>query len=402
MTNNINMQELRKFVAPEFIMGIGALETVGDYVSNFGVNNVMIVTDSGIISAGWIDKVDKSLKQHGLKSVIFSGVTPNPKDYEVMAGAELFLKESCDIIVAVGGGSPMDCAKGIGIVSSNQAHILDFEGVDMVPIPGPPLICIPTTAGTSADISQFAIIADSKRKVKIAIISKSMVPDLAIIDPVTTTTMSPKLTAETGIDALVHAVEAYVSNASSTITDINAIKAISLINENIQGAFNEPDNMHYRYNMMLASLLAGLAFSNASLGIVHAMAHSLGGGFDLPHGECNAILLEHAVNYNFKHADTKYADIARAMGIKMADLSEIDSNNIQQLSENRYFIQQKLIERLQNLRKGVGIDTKLSQMGIKKDDFPKLALFALADPCILTNPVMPTQHDVEEIYARLF
>ncbi|MGD9733667.1 MAG: iron-containing alcohol dehydrogenase, partial [Desulfamplus sp.] len=221
-------------------------------------------------------------------------------------------------------------------------------------------------------------------------------------DPVTTTTMSPKLTAETGIDALVHAVEAYVSNASSTITDINAIKAISLINENIQGAFNEPDNMHYRYNMMLASLLAGLAFSNASLGIVHAMAHSLGGGFDLPHGECNAILLEHAVNYNFKHADTKYADIARAMGIKMADLSEIDSNNIQQLSENRYFIRQKLIERLQNLRKGVGIDTKLSQMGIKKDDFPKLAQFALADPCILTNPVMPTQHDVEEIYARLF
>ncbi|MBF0301517.1 MAG: iron-containing alcohol dehydrogenase [Desulfamplus sp.] len=395
------MKELRKFVAPEFLMGVGALETVGDYVSNFGVNKVLIVTDAGIIAAGWVAKVEESLKLHGVKSVIFRDVTPNPKDYEVMAGAALFLKESCDLIVAIGGGSPMDCAKGIGVVSSNEANILDFEGVDMVPVPGPPLICIPTTAGTAADISQFAIIVDSNRKVKIAIISKSMVPDLAIIDPLTTTTMSPKLTAETGIDALAHAFEAFVSNASSTITDINAIKAISLINENLQGAFNEPDNMHYRYQMTLASLLAGIAFSNASLGIVHAMAHSLGGGFDLPHGECNAILLEHAVDYNFKYAEKKYAEIARAMGIRMADNSDINLDSVES-SHNFDFIKQSLIERLRTLRKGVGINTKLSQMGIKRDDLPQLARFALADPCILTNPVMPTQHDVEEIYARLF
>ncbi len=412
MNTEINMKELRKFVAPEFLIGIGALETVGDYVSNFGVNKVLIVTDKGVISAGWVAKVEESLKLHRVNSVVFSDVTPNPKDYEVMSGAELFLRESCDLIVAVGGGSPMDCAKGIGIVSSNSKHILEFEGVDMVSIPGPPLICIPTTAGTAADISQFAIIADSNRKVKIAIISKSMVPDLAIIDPLTTTTMSPKLTAETGIDALVHAIEAFVSNASSTITDINAIKAISLINENLQGAFDEPENMHYRYQMMLASLLAGLAFSNASLGIVHAMAHSLGGGFDLPHGECNAILLEHSVDYNFKYANRKYMDIAKALGIEpignkgltnvQTTYGSYTSDEISYNEEIFDYIRQSLLDRLRAIRRGVGINTKLSQMGIKRENVAKLACFALADPCILTNPVMPTQSDVEEIYAKLF
>ncbi len=404
------MRELRKFVAPEFLLGIGALQTVGAYARNFGVNNVLIVTDKGVISAGWVAKVEKSLKDHGLNSVIFSDVTPNPKDYEVMAGADLFLRESCDLIVAVGGGSPMDCAKGIGVVSSNQANIIDFEGVDMVPVPGPPLICIPTTAGTAADISQFAIIDDTKRKVKIAIISKSMVPDLSIIDPLTTITMSPKLTAETGIDALSHAFEAYVSNAGSTITNINAIKAISLINENLQGAFNEPDNMRYRYQMMVASLLAGIAFSNASLGVVHAMAHSLGGRFDLPHGECNAILLEHAVDYNFKYAALKYGDIARAMGIKIDDDLPVSGDycgcskaaDPVNIPDNYDTVRQMLLERIRALRRGVGINTKLCQMGIRREDFPQLARFALADPCILTNPVMPTQHDIEEIYGKVF
>ncbi|MBF0209855.1 MAG: iron-containing alcohol dehydrogenase [Desulfamplus sp.] len=401
-----NICELRKFVAPEFLIGVDALKTVGGYVSNFGINRVLVVTDNGVISAGWVDKVVESLTSYGLKSVVFSDVTPNPKDYEVMAGAALFLKESCDLIVAVGGGSPMDCAKGIGIVSTNEADILEFEGVDKVTIPGPPLICIPTTAGTAADISQFAIIGDTKRKVKIAIISKSMVPDLAIIDPMTTITMSPKLTAETGIDALVHAFEAYVSNASSTITDINAIKAIELINNNLQGAYNEPDNIDYRYQMMLASLLAGLAFSNASLGIVHSMAHSLGGAFDLAHGECNAILLEHAVDYNFKYAQKKYCDIARAMGVKVTnndyDYDYKDNLDGDKVLPNLDIVRQKLVDRVGELRKGVGINTKLSQMGIKKENISQLANFALSDPCVLTNPVMPTQEDVEKIYAKLF
>ena len=184
-----------------------------------------------------------SLDEAGIESVLFSAVSPNPRDSEVMSGAELYRSEKCDAIIVVGGGSPMDCAKGIGIVSTNNCHILDCEGVDNVSNPMPPLICIPTTAGTSADVSQFAIINNSAERVKIAIISKSTVPDVALIDPETTTTMDPYLTACTGMDALVHAIEAYVSNASSPLTDLHALQAIRLISANLLTAIAEPHNL---------------------------------------------------------------------------------------------------------------------------------------------------------------
>ncbi len=193
----------------------------------------------------------------------------------------------------------MDCAKGIGIVSTNRKNILDIEGIDNVPIPGPPLICIPTTSGTSADVSQFAIINDTVEKRKIAIISKTVVPDVALIDPLTTLTMPAYLTACTGIDALVHAVEAYVSTANSPLLDLHALEAVRLVCTNLPQVLAAPTDLELRGKMTLASLQAGLAFSNASLGAVHAMAHSLGGLLDLPHGECNALLLDHVVNFNY-------------------------------------------------------------------------------------------------------
>ncbi|MCP4118833.1 MAG: iron-containing alcohol dehydrogenase [Desulfobacteraceae bacterium] len=380
------MDELRKFVAPEFIFGPGALDSTGSYARQFAADKALVVTDEGVLGAGWAQKVAASLEKEGLATEIYSNISPNPRDHEVMEGAETFLKTGCDLIVAVGGGSPIDCAKGIGIVSSNEQHILEFEGIDRVPVPGPPLICVPTTAGSSADISQFSIICDSSRMVKIAIISKSLVPDLSLIDPATTTTLPKNLTAETGMDALVHAIEAYVSNASSPITDINAIKAVSLIREHLPQALNHPLDMDHRYNMMLASLLAGLAFSNASLGLVHAMAHSLGGRFDLSHGESNAILLAPVVDFNFHHAREKYSDLALAMGLEPFRNPE----------ETR----QGLLETLADFGKGLGITTRLSHLGISKKELPALAGFAMTDPCIVTNPVMPTQKEVEEIYAK--
>jgi alcohol dehydrogenase class IV len=380
------MDELRKFVAPEFIFGPGALASTGSYARQFAAEKVMLVTDEGVLGAGWAQKVAASLEKEGLATEIYSNVSPNPRDYEVMEGAEIFLKTGCDLLVAVGGGSPIDCAKGIGIVSSNEQHILEFEGVDRVPVPGPPLICVPTTAGSAADISQFSIICDSSRRVKIAIISKSLVPDLSLIDPGTTTTLPQRLTAETGMDALTHAIEAYVSNASSPITDINAIKAVSLIRDHLEPALNHPLDMDHRSAMMLASLLAGLAFSNASLGLVHAMAHSLGGRYDLSHGESNAILLEPVVDFNFDHAREKYCDLALAMGLEP----------FQDPTETR----QKLVETLTDFRKRMGITTRLSHLGISKEALPALADFAMTDPCIVTNPVMPTKREIEEIYAR--
>jgi len=381
--------EPRKFVAPEFILGEGALDLAGRYAFNLAAKKVLIVTDPRVIRAGWTGKVEDSLAQAGLPSVVFSAVTPNPKDTEVMAGAELYLQEQCDVIVAVGGGSSMDCAKGIGVVASNRKNIRLFEGVDRIETPCPPLICVPTTAGSSADISQFAIITDTTRMMKIAIISKNVVPDLALVDPLTTVTMPAALTAATGIDALVHAIEAYVSNANSPVTDLNALEAIRLVARNLKGAIEHPLDLGFRNPMMLASLLAGLAFSNASLGLVHAMAHSLGGFWDFPHGDCNALLLEHVVAFNFDAVPERYAAIADAFGLGIADLPQAEQKA-------------RLVEALRRFRIEAGVTGGLQQLGMSKADLSKLAEKAMKDPCVVTNPVQPTVQDIERIYERAF
>jgi alcohol dehydrogenase class IV len=378
--------ELRKFVVPEFIFGVGASNLAGRYARNLGARKVLVVTDQGVIEAGWTKQVTDSLEAENLRYVVFSNVTPNPRAQEVMAGAAIYQTEGCNVIVVVGGGSPMDCAKGIGIVSSNKRHILEFEGVDQVPMPGPPLICIPTTAGSSADVSQFAIITDTDRQVKIAIISKAMVPDAALIDPVTTTTMSPYLTACTGIDALTHAIEAFVSNAHSPITDLHALEAVRLISANLLTILVESTNIELRSQMMLGSLHAGLAFSNASLGAVHAIAHSLGGFLDCPHGEANSLLLEHVVAFNFEAAADRYLEIGRAMGLGW------------QPGQGKSAI----LAGITQLREVAGIEQSLSQKGLCRSDIAKLAEKAMQDPCMVTNPRRPTQTEIEAIYEAAF
>lgn len=380
---------LRKFVAPEFIYGSGARLLAGRYAKNLAAKKVLIVTDPGVMNLNILVELEGVLIEQGLEYEIYSSISPNPRDEEVMNGSEVFNSEECNLIIALGGGSPMDCAKGIGIVSSNRNHILEFEGVDQVPLPSPPLICIPTTAGTSADVSQFAIILDSIKKVKIAIISKTMVPDVALIDPFTTLTMDKTLTAHTGFDALVHSFEAYVSNASSHITNLHALDSIRLISSHILPTITDLQNQQFRSKMMLGSLEAGLAFSNASLGLIHAMAHSLGGLLDLSHGESNAILLEHVIDYNFSEVPEKYLKIARVMGIDQNRLS---------LGEKK----DSLLNFIKNLKKEAGVDTSLKKLGVREEDFQSLALKALQDPCIVTNPRRPSAEDIEEIYQNAF
>ena len=379
--------ELRKFVAPEFIFGVGALKLAGRYAKNFGASRILIVTDPGIMAAGWTDRVIENLELEDLPFVIFAGVTPNPRAEEVMRGAEVYKSAGCNLILAVGGGSPIDCAKGIGIVSTNKKHILEFEGVDQVSVPMPPLICIPTTSGTSADVSQFAIITNIQEKNKIAIISKAVVPDVSLIDPLTLTTMDPYLAACTGVDALVHAIEAYVSIAHSPITDLHALAAIRLLSLNLLPSLTAPDNLHLRSQVMLGSLEAGLAFSNASLGAVHAMAHSLGGLLDLPHGECNAILLEHVMSFNFPEASERFLHIGEAMGLEL---------NKRSLSEKKAAI----LAEVTRLRKAVGIEQSLGQKGVHRTDVPELSQKAINDPCIVTNPRRPGQRDIEVIFEE--
>jgi alcohol dehydrogenase class IV len=251
----------------------------------------------------------------------------------------------------------------------------------------PPLICIPTTGGTSADVSQFAIITDPLEKLKIAIISKSVVPDLALIDPLTLTTMDPFLTACTGLDALTHGIEAYVSNASSPMTDLHALEAIRLVSTYLVDSIKNPQDVELRTKIMEGSLLAGLAFSNAILGAAHAMAHSLGGEKDAPHGECNAILLDHVIEFNFPASPERFERIAEAMGIDLRGMGAREKKNA-------------LLEKVREIKRAAGLDLVLNRLGVSRSDLPPLSEKALRDPCMMTNPRRPKRRDIEVIYEE--
>ena len=382
-----DISALRKFVSPEIVFGNGSRKAVANFASNFGARHVFLVSDPGVQKAGWVGEIQDLLTAAGLKVTVFTGVSANPKVDEVMTGAELYRSSGCDVIVAIGGGSPMDCAKGIGIVSAHGRNILEFEGVDTITTPAPPMILIPTTAGTSADVSQFAIISDPDRRFKFSIISKAVVPDVSLIDPEVTETMDTFLTACTGVDAMVHAIEAFVSTGAGPLTDTNALEAIRLINRNLEPLVQNIANTELRERIMLASMQAGLAFSNAILGAVHAMSHSLGGYLDLPHGLCNAMLLEHVVAYNYNSAEDRFQRVAEAMDIDTRGMSRSE-------------IKKRLMGRIITLKRAVGLEAKLAKLGVTISDIPYLSGFALQDPCIMTNPRKSSRRDVEVVYEE--
>jgi alcohol dehydrogenase class IV len=304
-----------------------------------------------------------------------------------MEGVEAYNASNSDVIVAVGGGSVLDCAKGIGIASANKETITVFEGVDKIPQPGPPLICVPTTSGSSADVSQFAIINDNARKVKIAIVSKMLVPDVSLIDPNLTVTMGRDLTVHTGLDALTHAFEAYVSKARSPVTDVHALEAVKRVVGFLRIARDEPDNMEARGEVMLGSLFAGLAFSNAILGNVHAMAHSLGGFLDLPHGLCNAILLDYVVDYNFDAQPDRYVELADAMGVADVHLER-------PAGEQKCAV----VGAIRKLKADLGVCSCLREIGVKVGDISELASKAMQDACTLTNPRETSLEEMTAIF----
>ncbi len=381
------MRSLRRFLSPEFVFGIDARLVAGRYALSLGSVRPLVVSDAGVTAAGWTAEVMGALEADGLEAVLYAGVTPNPKAHEVMAGAELYRACACDVIIAVGGGSVIDCAKGIGIVVANGGHILDYTGIDNIPAPGPPLICVPTTAGSAADVSQFAVITDPERPAKMAIMSKAVVPDVSLIDPATTTTCDARLTAGCGLDAFTHAVEAFVSRAGSVMVDLHAIEAITLLRQALPRIAAEPDDLAIREVLMRASMHAGLAFSNASLGAAHAMSHPLGAGFDIPHGEANALLLDHVVAFNFTEAADRYRRIGDAMGLHLAGLD--GRRQIAALSED-----------IRRLKAETGLSHTLRDWGVSRDGLGDLAACAVGDICLVTNPRSAGQSDLEVLYAE--
>ena len=383
-----NLLELRKFVIPEIIIGVDARLLIGRYISHFNAKKPMIVTAKDIKDWEWFHETIEQIRPRVEKLFFFDDITPNPKDTEAMLGAELFLSLDCDLIIAIGGGSAIDCAKCISIVASNGGNILDYEGVDEVLMPGPPLICIPTTAGSSADVSQFAIIKDTSSDIKRAIISKKVVPDLALIDPIPLMSMDPYLTACTAMDALTHAIEAYVSNTHSALTDVHALESIDLINQAIESSITPTRTVEIMFQLMLGSLQAGLAFSNASLGAVHAMSHSMGGLLDLPHGECNSILLEHIIRINFDTVPERYRDIAKQLGLSVDNVSN-------------FLLLEMIIDRIVSIRSSLNIPASIKVAGLSEQIVDYLVENALNDPCMVTNPRILAKEEVRSIYGRV-
>lgn len=381
--------KISKFMTPEIILGSGSISQVGEAALRLGAMNAFVVSDSGVEKAGWVDEVASSLQQCGLSYTSWTKVSSNPKDYEVEEGSQKYLQSECDAIIAVGGGSPIDCAKAIAILVSNGGSIHQYEGVHKVARPLPPMVVVPTTAGSGSEVSQFSIIVDTCRRLKMTIISRSLIPDIAIIDPTALSTKDAKLTANTGIDALTHAIEAYVSIAATPLTDVHALNAIKLISSNLRESVSSKTNLAAKEAMATASLQAGMAFSNAILGLVHAMSHQLGGLYDVPHGEANAVLLPYVMEYNLVSNPSRFADIARALG------ESLDGLSIRQQAE-------KAIGAVSTLCSDIGIASSLKDLGAEEDWLPLLAHHTLADVCIVTNPRDVSEEDAKRLFYNAF
>lgn len=373
------------FMPSNNILGQGALAEGLTQIAQLGFKKAFLVTDAPLVQMGMAQQVADRLAEKGIEYVIFDGVKPNPTVGNVNAGLEQLNKAQADFIISLGGGSVHDCAKGIALVASNGGKIEDYEGLNQSKKPQMTLIAINTTAGTASEMTRFTIITDESRHVKMAIVDSNVTPFLSINDSELMEGMPAGLTAATGMDALTHAVEAYVSTIASPITDACALKAIALVARYLPTAVREPNNKEAREQMAYAQFLAGMAFNNASLGYVHAMAHQLGGFYDLPHGVCNALLLPHVEAFNMSVASERLNEVGQVLGANNSDLKDLD-----------------VIAAIKKLADIVGIPKSLEELGVKREDFDTLADNALKDVCGLTNPVQASHAEIVGIFESAF
>lgn len=373
-----------KFFMPAIsLMGADCLKDAGDQVGELGFKKALIVTDKVLGQIGIVKKVTDVLDNKNIEYAIYDETKPNPTVKNVNDGLALLKEKECDFVISLGGGSAHDCAKGIALLATNGGEIKDYEGVDKSKKPQLPMVGINTTAGTGSEMTLFAIITDEERHIKMALVDKHLTPIIAVNDPMLMLAMPKSLTAATGMDALTHAVEAYVSTAATPITDACAEKAIELISNYLVNAVENGEDVEARDMMAYAEYLAGMAFNNASLGYVHAMAHQLGGFYNLPHGVCNAILLPHVQEYNKATSASRLAKIAKIMGGNIEGLTDEQGADL-------------CIDMIKSLSKTIGIPEGLGVLGVKESDFETLATNALNDACSLTNP---RKGNLEEVIA---
>ncbi|AQS59689.1 iron-containing alcohol dehydrogenase [Desulforamulus ferrireducens] len=373
------------FIPTVNLMGVGAHKEIPNQVKTLGGTHVLIVTDAFLgRPGGMADDIKAMLEAEGIKVTVYAGAEPNPTDINVHDGLKIYQECGADMILSLGGGSSHDCAKGIGLVV-NGGHIRDYEGINKSTKPMPPFIAVNTTAGTASEMTRFCIITNTSNKVKMAIVDWRCTPNVAINDPLLMVGMPPSLTAATGMDALTHAVEAYVSTIATPVTDSAALMAMKLIATNLRNAVANGENMEARDKMAYAEFLAGMAFNNASLGYVHAMAHQLGGFYNLPHGVCNAILLPHVEAFNLIACPERFVDIAIALGENVEGLSVREAAD-------------KALSAIKKLSADVGIPSGLAELGVKEEDLKIMAENAMKDACSFTNPRKATLEDIINIF----
>ena len=374
-----------KYLVPEVVFGWGALSEAGFAARRLGARRPFVVTDAGLVEAGWWRELAGHLTEAGLQPRVWMGLTPNPKDHEVAAGALRYLESGCDVIVGLGGGSVIDAAKAIAVVASNGGQILDYEGVDKVTAAIPPTVMCPSTAGTGADVSQFAVITDTTRRLKATLIGRALVPDISITDPRLLTTMPADLAAATGLDALTHGIEAHVSRAAGPLSDVHALHAIDLICRSLRRTLTHPDDAAARTGMAQASLEAGLAFTNAILGATHAMSHQVGGLLDLPHGVVNGVLLPHVIRFNARSSPGRFVPVARAMGLDVTGLPDEVAAEM-------------AAEEVGRLAADLGCPSGLAELGVGEADIDTLAVTTLGDACLSTNPRDAGRADIAALF----
>jgi 1,3-propanediol dehydrogenase len=386
------LKENYDFMMPNVnFFGPGVVKKVGERAKMLNMKKVLIVTDTFLrdLDNGPVKQAERSLLKADIAYVIFSGVEPNPKIRNVKEGKKAYIDNHCDSIITIGGGSAHDCGKGIGIVLSNGDDLPALAGIETLENPLPPLMAINTTAGTASEITRHTVITNEKTHLKFVVVSWRNVPLVSFNDPMLMLDIPTALTAATGMDALTHCVESYVSVNRNPITDAQAIQGIKLISKYLRRAVANGHDVEARTNMAYASILAGMAFNNADLGYVHAMAHQLGGQYDAPHGVCCAVLMPTVEKWNIISNPERFSDIAELLGENITGLSVMEAAD-------------KSIEAMIRISEDVGIPTNIKSLGALPEDFDKMAENALKDGNAFSNPRIGNKDDIIKLFQKSY
>ncbi|MCP4627297.1 MAG: iron-containing alcohol dehydrogenase [bacterium] len=374
---------------PRIVMGPGALSRLADEVKALKAKKVLIVTDQGLIDAGLVKQAQDVLEKADIQYAVFGDVEADPR-YEIVADCVAMIRgENTDLVIGFGGGSPIDIAKVSAVMATNEGPIAEYFGIDLVPRPGLPTLIIPTTAGTGSEVTPIAILSDHTEKLKKGIVSPHLFPAIALLDPELTLGLPSRVTAATGMDALIHAIESYISKNATSISDMLARQAMQLIAKNIRTAYADGRNLEARGNMLEGSLLAGMAFCTAGVTAVHAFAYPIGAEFHIPHGVANSIMLTPVMEFNKHGSQERFARIAGYLGEDTAGLSTKEAADAS-------------VEAMRSLAADLNIPDHLSEFGIKDEDIPQLAEGVMKVTRLLdNNPRELAQKDAEEIYRRV-